>query len=219
MPEAPKKVSLDEVVKEILDQILSKKINVKTTELLNLIWVEINELRGSGVMGMPYEKYPANDLTKFQGKLALYKADLGDAMAELGRNYEFAKNYADLKKGNIRNQVAAMLTQKYKKKPLAGDISAEVSRQCFNEKTAVLFWEEKYAKCLNLWRSLNSLLDAIQTRCHVLSSGLADAPSFEDAAEFDLPDMDFSREEKEMVDTDVKTHSSEDADDDDDIYV
>jgi len=153
-------------------------------ELLGVISKKIELLRGNGYSGKTYATMSADELSMIQGELSILKSELGDVLAEANRSFQLSERYYKLKKSSVRVSAvkkSAREMEKIGRKTTENTINSMITRMTVDEKFSCILHEEHYNKCLNTWRSLNSLIDSITNRCNVLASTHADVKFFENS--------------------------------------
>ncbi len=201
-----------ELATEMIDAVNGVDIPNSTEELLRQIHNVIDELRGNGLSGKKFEDYFPTELSVIAGHLAVLKTSLGEVLAIAERNVESSKNFIDLRKANLRDKVVEFIIKRRTentsknvklKTPTVADIEDELKRQLFRENTINTIRKEHYSRCLNLWRSLNSLLDVIDMRVRVLTSERSDTKFLSSDMGIDfsesLEDIDVLREDDEVM--------------------
>ena len=160
-----------DVLRETLQAINTKDVPPEDKHVLDSIDVIIEELKGKGVTCKEFGEYSADELSRLQGSLALYKEDLGSLLSRAERNAKASAWMLDVRRARCRALVIEELTVRNpKRKPTVDDIEAELEEKTFKDMSIKLFREEYSARCTYLWRTVNSLLDTLKVRINVLMS-------------------------------------------------
>ena len=179
-------VTVQEVLQETEAQIQEEEISSEDKAVLNNIDTLINELRGRGVGGKDFRMYSADELSRIAGSLALLKDSLVEVLTKAGRNKSVQEAVLKLSKGNHRDDIIAELKTKLAKNPTVDDIKAVIEKRIFRARLKLAFLQEFSEKMVYKWRSLNSILDVISNRIHVLQSQGADTKTMDDSLDVDV---------------------------------
>jgi hypothetical protein len=177
--------NINDIIKEVAEETSQQEVETKDLEILDNIKGVIQELKGDGVTGKTFDMYTANELSKLNGTVAILKFSLGEILAKYSRIFKLNEEKIKICRANWRESVINDLTAE-KKRPTVDDINSELDKRVFREKVKSIFKEENYEKALYLWRSINSMIEVIQTRIQILSSEKYSTKFSESGLNFDL---------------------------------
>ena len=166
--------TVEEVLLEVEEGIHADEISAEDRAILNNIDTLVNELRGRGVGGKDFRLYSADELSRIAGSLALLKDSLVEVMTKAGRNKRVQESLIKLRKSNLRTSAINELRQTLGKSPTAEDIKAYTEKRIFKTRIKYAFLEEFSEKLIYKWRAINSLLEVMGDRIHVLQSQESD---------------------------------------------
>jgi len=187
--EDKKVITLEEVLLKEQENVYTQDLTTEDKAILNNIDTLINELRGQGVGGKDFRLYSADELSRISGSLALLKDSLVDILVKSNREKRIQEARLKLSKGNIRKQVTESLKQELEKKPTREDIKDNMEKHLFRSRARLAYLEELAERMVYKWRAMNSLLDVMQNRIHILQSQRADTGLMDDNLEVDLNNM------------------------------
>lgn len=186
-------LTTDEYIKNIMEAVKSGTVSDQDKEIIVKIEALVAALRGVteyqgiSLSGKQFHMYNADELSRIAGSLAVLKVSLGEIMAKAEGAYKLASEKAGYRKARLRKPaIEQLLVENPNKKPNNEDVGAVLEVQIYKEKTIALVLEQHYGRCLNLWRSVNSLLDVVQMRVNVLQSDRADIKYYDNTLDFDV---------------------------------
>lgn len=174
---------IEELIEESIRAIHSKDIDKNELAIIKNIDGIVSLLRGTLPGGKSFDEYTANELSKINGSLAILKTSLGDILAKAYKNQKASELQLRVRKAKVRPVAIDNLTTQLGKKPTLDDINSQIQVGIAIEEGVVIFREYYYNRCLNMWRSVNTLLDAINTRIRVLMSDKQDVDLYDDMIE------------------------------------
>jgi len=167
--------TVSEVLLEVEEQVQTEDISTEDKAILNNIDTLINELRGRGVGGKDFRLYSTDELSRIAGSLALLKDSLVEILSKAGRQKAVQEAVLKLNKANLRESAIQALSGAGAKVSVDA-IKSYTDKRVFKARIKFAFLEEFSEKMIYKWRSLNSILDVISNRIHVLQSERADVP-------------------------------------------
>ena len=204
--------TIDKLLQDTMLAVQSKDVAPEDESLIRNIENKVLQLRGDvDFGGKEFKDYSADELSRIAGDLAIYKVNLGSLFSRVDFYREMAEQYAKAKRSALRNIATEQATLKKNRavntdekqlKPTVDEIKDELYSLNLPAKTIFAVRQEFSNRCLYLWRSVNSLLDAIEQRIRVLQSDRSDARHYDNSmTDTNIKDCfqkDLEEEEKEI---------------------
>ena len=175
--------TVEEVLLEVEEGVHAEEISNEDKAILSNIDTLVNELRGRGVGGKDFRLYSADELSRIAGSLALLKESMVDVIARSGKNKRVQEALIKLRKSNLREPALNDLKASLGKNPTVDDIKAYTEKRMFKSKIKYAYLEEFSEKLIYKWRAINSLLEVIGDRIHILQSQEADTKLMDNSLE------------------------------------
>lgn len=199
-------MTIKEMIAETYEAISDLDISQSDKQVIHAIETLLAELDGKMFSGKTFEMYDARELSRICGSLAILKASLGDILVFASKNADLSEARLSFAKASFRRGVVDDLMEIRKgKTPTVDDINSEIELKITKRRYVAIFRREYADRCLYLWRSINSVIDAINQRIRVLMSDRADVGHYDTTLGFDIssvPDpMQEPTPEKEEVES------------------
>lgn len=197
-------MTIREMIAETYEAMSDLDISKTDLQVLHSIETLIKELNGEMFSGKSFEMYDARELSRICGSLAIWKASLGDILVRASKNAKLSEARLSFARASHRREVIEELTAlKNGKNPTVDDVNSELELKTTKRRYIAIFREEYSDRCLYLWRSVNSIMDAINQRVRVLMSDRSDVKYYDTTLGFDagsIPDFSESKIAESIVD-------------------
>jgi len=177
--------NIQDVILRAEEDVHTNAISTEEKSIIANIDTLINELRGRGVGGKDFRMYSADELSRIAGSLALLKDSLVEILSKANRNVSLQEAVIKLKKANVREMALTHL-ETQGTKPTVDSIKSFTEPRVTQSRAKLAFLKEFAETAIYKWRSLNSILDVISNRIHVLQSQEADVNTQDTSLEIDL---------------------------------